>query len=49
MTASLRSGNDEADAFYAAIQPPEASADERRVQRQALAGLLWIKQAIFST
>jgi hypothetical protein len=34
----------EADAFYAAISPPEASADERLVQRRALAGLLWTKQ-----
>ncbi len=35
----------EADAFYATVQPPEASEDERRVQRQALAGMLWTKQA----
>ena len=35
----------EADAFYAKIQPPESSEDERRVQRQALAGMLWSKQA----
>jgi hypothetical protein len=34
----------EADEFYAAIQPPKASEDERRVQRQALAGMLWTKQ-----
>ena len=34
----------EADAFYAAICPPQASADERLVQRRALAGLLWTKQ-----
>jgi len=34
----------EADAFYTAISPPEASADERLVQRRALAGLLWTKQ-----
>jgi hypothetical protein len=34
----------EADAFYAAAQPPGLSADERLVQRQALAGLLWSKQ-----
>src|SRR5262249_32017044 len=37
----------EADEFYAAIQPPGASADERAVQRQALAGLLWAKQTYF--
>ena len=34
----------EADAFYAAIYPPRASEEERRVQRQALASLLWSKQ-----
>jgi hypothetical protein len=34
----------EADAFYAAIHPPLASVDEKLVQRQALAGLLWTKQ-----
>jgi hypothetical protein len=35
----------EADEFYAAIHPPKASADERDIQRQALAGLLWTKQS----
>ena len=34
----------EADEFYAAIQPPKATEDEKRVQRQAFAGLLWTKQ-----
>lgn len=34
----------EADAFYAALQADLPDADERRVQRQALAGLLWSKQ-----
>ncbi|HET7080167.1 MAG TPA: glucosidase [Chloroflexia bacterium] len=34
----------EADAFYAAIQPPSLPEDPRRVQRQALAGMLWGKQ-----
>jgi hypothetical protein len=34
----------EADEFYAAIHPKNASADERRIQRQAFAGLLWSKQ-----
>jgi hypothetical protein len=33
----------EADEFYAAIHPPKATADERHVQRQALAGMLWTK------
>lgn len=34
----------EADQFYDSIYPPAASADERMVQRQAFAGLLWSKQ-----
>src|SRR5262249_7978887 len=34
----------EADAFYAAIQPPALTEDERQIQRQAFAGLLWSKQ-----
>ena len=34
----------EADAFYDFIQPPNATEDERRIQRQAFAGLLWTKQ-----
>ncbi|MGD8516383.1 MAG: glucosidase [Anaerolineae bacterium] len=34
----------EADAFYAAIQPPDLDEDEQRIWRQSLAGLLWTKQ-----
>jgi hypothetical protein len=34
----------EADEFYTAIQRSDLSDDERRVHRQALAGLLWSKQ-----
>jgi hypothetical protein len=34
----------EANAFYAALQPPTLSADERMIQRQAFAGMLWSKQ-----
>ncbi|MBI3852373.1 MAG: glucosidase [Verrucomicrobia bacterium] len=34
----------EADEFYATIHPASATEDERRIQRQALAGLLWSKQ-----
>jgi hypothetical protein len=34
----------EADAFHATLLAPEASDDERLVQRQAIAGLLWSKQ-----
>src|SRR5262249_20877219 len=34
----------EADEFYAALHPPTATEDEKCVQRQALAGMLWSKQ-----
>jgi hypothetical protein len=34
----------DADAFYASLQPPHLTDDERNVQRQAFAGLLWTKQ-----
>ncbi|HEY4724011.1 MAG TPA: glucosidase, partial [Anaerolineae bacterium] len=34
----------EADEFYAAVQPAALKDDERSVQRQAFAGLLWSKQ-----
>jgi hypothetical protein len=35
----------EADEFYRSIHPPALNEDERLVQRQALAGLLWTKQS----
>ncbi len=35
---------EEADEFYEAVHPPKATADERLIQRQALAGMLWSKQ-----
>jgi hypothetical protein len=34
----------EADEFYVSVHPPKASEDEKLIQRQALAGLLWSKQ-----
>jgi hypothetical protein len=34
----------EADEFYASIHPETANREERRVQRQAIAGMLWSKQ-----
>lgn len=37
----------ETDEFYAAIQPASLSDDEKRVQRQAWAGLLWSKQMYY--
>ena len=34
----------EADAFYTALQPAGLSTDDRTIQRQAFAGMLWSKQ-----
>ncbi len=34
----------DADEFYAQVQPAAATEDEKRVQRQAFAGMLWSKQ-----
>ncbi|MEO5762922.1 MAG: glucosidase, partial [Vicinamibacteria bacterium] len=34
----------EADEFYTAVHPDTATADEKLVQRQAFAGMLWTKQ-----
>lgn len=34
----------EADEFYEYVQPTQATADEKLVQRQAFAGMLWSKQ-----
>lgn len=34
----------EADEFFASIHPPNATDDEKLVQRQALSGMLWSKQ-----
>jgi len=34
----------EADEFYESIHPPRASAEEKNVQRQAFAGMIWSKQ-----
>jgi hypothetical protein len=34
----------EAEAFYAALQPARLSDDDRAIQRQAFAGMLWSKQ-----
>ncbi len=40
----IRQRAEEADRFYDIVHPPKASPQERQVQRQALAGLLWSKQ-----
>ena len=42
--AVLSIRRNEADAFYRDLAAPDLTADERLVQRQALAGLLWSKQ-----
>jgi hypothetical protein len=34
----------EADEFYASLQPSSLTEDERTIQRQAFAGMLWTKQ-----
>jgi hypothetical protein len=34
----------EADAFYKTVHPKHASAEEKAIQRQALAGMIWNKQ-----
>jgi hypothetical protein len=43
--AAIALRRQEADEFFDAIHPAGASPDERLVQRQALAGLLWSKQS----
>jgi hypothetical protein len=43
--ATLEVRRHEADEFYDSLQPPRATADEKLVQRQAFASLLWSKQA----
>jgi hypothetical protein len=44
VVAGIEARRAEADEFYAAVQPPQATDDEKLVQRQALAGMLWSKQ-----
>ena len=34
----------EADEFYETVHPPKATAEEKQIQRQAFAGMLWGKQ-----
>ncbi len=45
--AIFRTRKQEANEFYASIEPQSISDDERRVFRQALAGMLWSKQYYF--
>ncbi len=37
----------EADEFYGELTPPQATADEAMIMRQAFAGLLWSKQLFY--
>jgi len=36
--------SEEADEFYEAVHPPRATPEEKMIQRQAFAGMLWTKQ-----
>ncbi len=50
LDACVQLRSEEANAFYEALHPPKATPDERRIQRQAIAGLIWSKQNyIFDT
>jgi hypothetical protein len=42
--AIIRQRLAEADEFYHSLHPAKATDDEKRIQRQAFAGLLWTKQ-----
>ncbi|MCM2370874.1 MGH1-like glycoside hydrolase domain-containing protein [Aporhodopirellula aestuarii] len=42
--AIVQRRKEDADKFYESIHPPKATADEKLIQRQALAGMLWTKQ-----
>ena len=46
-TEFLATRKREADEFYASVHPPKATEDEKLIQRQALAGLLWSKQLYY--
>jgi hypothetical protein len=41
---AMQRARSEADAYYDAVIPPVLSPDERRVMRQAFAGMIWSKQ-----
>jgi hypothetical protein len=40
----VKKRREEADEFYETIHPAKATAEERQIQREALAGVLWSKQ-----
>ncbi|MEM6432050.1 MAG: glucosidase, partial [Deinococcota bacterium] len=43
----VQTRQDEADSFYQTLCNPQVSADERNIQRQAFAGMLWTKQLYY--
>ncbi len=43
-SATIATRRAEADEFYASVLPAQADEEERRIARQAFAGLLWSKQ-----
>ncbi len=43
----IQERHQDADEFYAALQPPNLSTEQKQVQRQALAGMLWNKQLYY--
>ncbi len=50
LDAFVQLRREQADAFYKDIHPAKATEDERQIQRQAIAGLIWGKQNyIFDT
>ncbi|MCB0919365.1 MAG: glucosidase [Actinobacteria bacterium] len=40
----LKKRREEADEFYDAVAPDDATPDEKQVMRQAFAGMIWVKQ-----
>jgi hypothetical protein len=45
--ATFRERLEEADEFHKALQKPGLTDDEKRIQRQAMAGMLWTKQFFY--
>jgi hypothetical protein len=45
LDATIAIRREEANAFYDSIHPKNATSEERNVQRQAFAGMLWSKQS----
>ncbi|MDR3623564.1 MAG: hypothetical protein P4L16_00280 [Chlamydiales bacterium] len=43
----IKTKKEDADAFYASIQPKNTSQDDLDIQRQAISGMIWSKQFYF--